>query len=200
VGHQSASTVVGAMSARSAVGHKSASTVVSALSARSAVVDQSASTVVGALSARSAGRTNTIGSKTKTKQRFWNRSSFHRELLSTLSPTRSCAVGKKWKNIVDRRRQPPASPPLVPPPPLTASSWPAHPGSTGCIPAAYPRRPAGTAHAWTPRSVCTVPPRPAPAFAAAYRAAHPWGPSRFASAPRTVCAHPRGPGPGAARV
>jgi hypothetical protein len=51
---QSASTVVCALSARSAVGHKSASTVVCALCARSAVGDQSASTVVGALYARSA--------------------------------------------------------------------------------------------------------------------------------------------------
>ena len=52
--HQSASTVVCALSARSAVGHQSASTVVSALSARSAVGHKSASTVVCALSARSA--------------------------------------------------------------------------------------------------------------------------------------------------
>ena len=37
MGLKSASTVVYALSARSAVGHKSASTVVSALSARSAV-------------------------------------------------------------------------------------------------------------------------------------------------------------------
>ena len=51
---QSASTVVYALDARSAVGHKSASTVVCALSARSAVVHQHASTVVSALSARSA--------------------------------------------------------------------------------------------------------------------------------------------------
>ena len=55
MGHQSASTVVGALSARSAVGLKSASTVVSALSARSAVGLKSASTVVGALGARSGG-------------------------------------------------------------------------------------------------------------------------------------------------
>ena len=47
-------TVVGAISARSAVGHQSASTVVCALHARSAVGHQSASTVVSALSARSA--------------------------------------------------------------------------------------------------------------------------------------------------
>ena len=47
-------TVVGAVSARSAVGHQSASTVVIALSARSAVGHQSASTVVIALHARSA--------------------------------------------------------------------------------------------------------------------------------------------------
>ena len=52
--HQYASTVVGALNARSAVGHHSVSTAVSALSARSAVVHQSASTVVGALDARSA--------------------------------------------------------------------------------------------------------------------------------------------------
>ena len=52
--HQSASTVVGALSARSAVGHQSVSTVVGALNARSAVGVQSASTVVGALNARSA--------------------------------------------------------------------------------------------------------------------------------------------------
>ena len=69
--HQSASTVVSALSARSAVGHQSASTVVGALvqgvrwasicehgrqrsSARSAVGAQSASTVVSALDARSA--------------------------------------------------------------------------------------------------------------------------------------------------
>ena len=52
--HQSASTVVVALGARSAVGHQSASTVVGALSARSAVGHQSASTVVSALGARSA--------------------------------------------------------------------------------------------------------------------------------------------------
>ena len=54
MGQESASTVVGAVTARSAVGHRYASTVVSAISARSAVGHQSASTVVGALSARSA--------------------------------------------------------------------------------------------------------------------------------------------------
>ena len=54
MGHQSASTVVSALSARSAVGHQSASTVVYALSARSAVGHQYASTVVCALHARSA--------------------------------------------------------------------------------------------------------------------------------------------------
>ena len=52
------STVVYALSARSAVGHKYASTVVSALYARSAVGDQSASTVVCAIDARSATRGN----------------------------------------------------------------------------------------------------------------------------------------------
>ena len=52
--HQSASTVVYALRARSAVGHKFASTVVYAPRARSAVGDQSASTVVSALGARSA--------------------------------------------------------------------------------------------------------------------------------------------------
>jgi len=51
---QSASTVVSALYARSAVVHQSASTVVYALNARSAVGHQSASTVVCALSARSA--------------------------------------------------------------------------------------------------------------------------------------------------
>ena len=54
VGVKSASTVVCALSARSAVGHRYASTVVCAISARSAVVHQSASTVVYALIARSA--------------------------------------------------------------------------------------------------------------------------------------------------
>ena len=54
VGHQSASTVVGAMIARSAVGDRYASTVVGVLSAKSAVGHKSASTVVSALSARSA--------------------------------------------------------------------------------------------------------------------------------------------------
>ena len=53
VGHKYASTVVGALNARSAVGHKYASTVVCAPSARSAVGDQSAGTVVCAMSARS---------------------------------------------------------------------------------------------------------------------------------------------------
>ena len=52
--HKSASTVVSALYARSAVVHQYVSTVVSALSARSAVVHKSASTVVGALRARSA--------------------------------------------------------------------------------------------------------------------------------------------------
>ena len=72
MGHQSASTVVGALYARSAVGQKYASTVVSAIlqgvrwvinvrarssalyDARSAVVHQSASTVVSVIDARSA--------------------------------------------------------------------------------------------------------------------------------------------------
>ena len=54
VGQESASTVVCALNARSVVGVQSASTVVCALSARSAVGLHSASTVVGALSARSA--------------------------------------------------------------------------------------------------------------------------------------------------
>ncbi len=54
VGHQSASTVVSGSDARSAVGLHSASTVDCALSARSAVGHQSASTVVYALSVRSA--------------------------------------------------------------------------------------------------------------------------------------------------
>ena len=54
VGQEYASTVVSALGARSAVVHQSASTVVCALSARSAVGHQSASTVVSALSARSA--------------------------------------------------------------------------------------------------------------------------------------------------
>ena len=53
MGLKSASTVVGALSAKSAVGQQSASTVVSALSAKRAVGAQSASTVVGALHARS---------------------------------------------------------------------------------------------------------------------------------------------------
>ena len=55
VGLQSASTVVGALSARSAVVHQYANTVVSVIIARSAVVHQSASTVVYAIHARSAG-------------------------------------------------------------------------------------------------------------------------------------------------
>ena len=54
MGDQSASTVVSAISARSAVGHRFASTVVSAISARSAVGRESVSTVVGALDARNA--------------------------------------------------------------------------------------------------------------------------------------------------
>ena len=53
MGHQSASTVVSALSARSAVVHQYASTVVSAISARSAVVHQYASTAVSAIDARS---------------------------------------------------------------------------------------------------------------------------------------------------
>ena len=48
------STVVSAISARSAAGHKSASMVVCVIHARSVVVHQYASTVVGALIARSA--------------------------------------------------------------------------------------------------------------------------------------------------
>ena len=55
---QSASTVVGALCARSAVGLKSASTVGSALIARSAVGLKSASTVASALNARSAAGLN----------------------------------------------------------------------------------------------------------------------------------------------
>ena len=56
--HQSAITVVGAITARSAVGLESASTVVAATNARSAMGQQSASTVVGALHARSAAGHN----------------------------------------------------------------------------------------------------------------------------------------------
>ena len=51
--HQSASTVVGALSARSAVDQESVSTVVSALDARSAVGHKYASMVIGAIDARS---------------------------------------------------------------------------------------------------------------------------------------------------
>ena len=54
MGDQYVSTVVYALSARSAVGLHSASTVIGALYARSAVGVQSASTVVYAMSARSA--------------------------------------------------------------------------------------------------------------------------------------------------
>ena len=54
VGHKYASTVVYAIDARSAVGHHSASTVVSAYCARSAVGHKYASTVVYAIDARSA--------------------------------------------------------------------------------------------------------------------------------------------------
>ena len=106
------------------MGLKSASTVVCALHARSAVGLESASTVVSAENARSAGRPNDIGStrKTKTKQRFSNRSSFHRELLSTLSPTRSCAVGQKWKKIVDSIVVVSLAPLLLPCPPSSSSS------------------------------------------------------------------------------
>ena len=53
MGHQSASTVVGALSARSAVDQESVSTVVSALDARSAVGHKYASMVIGAIDARS---------------------------------------------------------------------------------------------------------------------------------------------------
>ena len=55
---ESASTVVSALSARSAVGHKYASTVVCAMDARSAVGREYASTVVSAVGARSATRRN----------------------------------------------------------------------------------------------------------------------------------------------
>ena len=54
VGHQSASTVVGALNARSAVGHNMRARSSALMDARSAVGHQSASTVVSALSARSA--------------------------------------------------------------------------------------------------------------------------------------------------
>ena len=64
MGDQSASTVVSALSARSAVGHKYASTVVCALDARSAVGDQSASTVVSAIDARSARSSERIINQT----------------------------------------------------------------------------------------------------------------------------------------
>ena len=53
MGHKSASMVVYALNARSAVGHQSVSTAVCALDARSAVGDQSASTVMCAITARS---------------------------------------------------------------------------------------------------------------------------------------------------
>ena len=60
MGEQSASTVVGALNARSAVGVQSASTVVGALNARSAVGHKYASTVVSALSARTVEAINNI--------------------------------------------------------------------------------------------------------------------------------------------
>ena len=63
-GHQYASTVVGALSARSAVVHQSVSTVVSAENARTVAGVHTASTVVSAENARSAGQTNDFGSKT----------------------------------------------------------------------------------------------------------------------------------------
>ena len=53
MGHQSASTVVSAIDARSVVGLQSASTVVGALGARSAVGHKYASTAVSAIDARS---------------------------------------------------------------------------------------------------------------------------------------------------
>ena len=60
VGHKYASTVVSAMDARNAVGLLSASTVVDALYAKSVVGQEYASTVVGAIGARSAaGKTKT---------------------------------------------------------------------------------------------------------------------------------------------
>ena len=54
-GCTSASTVVGALNARSAVGHKYASTVVDALGARSAVGHRYASTAVSALDCKECG-------------------------------------------------------------------------------------------------------------------------------------------------
>ena len=80
MGHQYASTVVSALSARSAVGHQSASTVVSALSARSAVGDQSASTVVCALNVRSARSSERIINQITTSQSVLVPSPFTRPL------------------------------------------------------------------------------------------------------------------------
>ena len=65
MGVESASTVVGALSARSAVGLESASTVVGALSARSAVGLESASTVVCAIGARCVKRFDSSSVYTK---------------------------------------------------------------------------------------------------------------------------------------
>ena len=69
MGHQSASTVVSAIDARSAVGRESASTVVSAIGARSAVGRESASTVVGATGARSARSSERIINQTNIASR-----------------------------------------------------------------------------------------------------------------------------------
>ena len=68
MGLQSASTVVGAMTARSAVVHKYASTVAGALCARSAVGHKSASTVVCAPGARSARSSECIINQITTSQ------------------------------------------------------------------------------------------------------------------------------------
>ena len=68
MGHHSASTVVSALIARSAVGQEYASTVVSAISARSVAGVHTASTVVSAVSARSARSSERIINQITTSQ------------------------------------------------------------------------------------------------------------------------------------
>ena len=68
MGHKYVSTVVGALSARSAVVHQSVSTVVSAISARTVAGVHTASTVGSAVSARSARSSERIINQITTSQ------------------------------------------------------------------------------------------------------------------------------------
>ena len=96
---ESASTVVYALSARSAVGREYASTVVSALIARSAVGHQSASTVVGAIHARSAAG---LESASTVVSAIDARSAVGQEYASTVVSALSARSARSSERIINQ--------------------------------------------------------------------------------------------------